>query len=332
MISNKCHYALRAMLELALHEGRGPVTIGDIATPSTFRSASWRRSCASSSRPAWPTPCAARKGATSWPARRTRSRWARSCGCSRAPSSRPSCRRGAPHGPRERPARCVRRSVERGATGALNSGIRPPHATRTSPSPPASAWRMRWYWTCSWSIRPDARGVRAGHRPAQPRDLRMRRGAAPPVRGEDRMVFPRHEAVEDLERAKGLFSFRESVENRKECCGIRKVEPLNRALSGLQAWITGLRREQSVTRTELAVVEPTPPTAASARSTRWPTGRWTICGPTRARRKSPITGSTIRATPPSAAPPAPAPSSRAKTSAPAAGGGRTPNTRNAGCT
>lgn len=67
--------------------------------------------------------------------------------------------------------------------------------------------------------------------------------------------FPRHEAVENLERSKGLFSFKESVENRKECCGIRKVEPLNRALAGLQGWITGLRREQSVTRTELAVVE-----------------------------------------------------------------------------
>ena len=67
--------------------------------------------------------------------------------------------------------------------------------------------------------------------------------------------FPKHEPVETLERTKGLFSFRESVENRKECCGIRKVEPLNRALSGLQAWITGLRREQSVTRTELAVFE-----------------------------------------------------------------------------
>lgn len=67
--------------------------------------------------------------------------------------------------------------------------------------------------------------------------------------------FPRHEAVETLEREKGLFSFKESVENRKECCGIRKVEPLGRALSQLDAWITGLRREQSVTRTELAVVE-----------------------------------------------------------------------------
>jgi len=67
--------------------------------------------------------------------------------------------------------------------------------------------------------------------------------------------FPERGAVESLEREKGLFSFRESVENRKECCGIRKVEPLRRALSGLDAWITGLRREQSVTRTDLQPVE-----------------------------------------------------------------------------
>lgn len=67
--------------------------------------------------------------------------------------------------------------------------------------------------------------------------------------------FPAREQVETLERTKGLFSFRESIDNRKECCGIRKVEPLRRALSGLSAWITGLRREQSVTRSELQVVE-----------------------------------------------------------------------------
>lgn len=67
--------------------------------------------------------------------------------------------------------------------------------------------------------------------------------------------FPRHEAVEALEREKGLFSFRESLANRHECCHIRKVEPLGRALNGLAGWITGLRREQSVTRGDLAVIE-----------------------------------------------------------------------------
>lgn len=68
-------------------------------------------------------------------------------------------------------------------------------------------------------------------------------------------VFPRFEAVETLEREKGLFSFRESLEARHECCQIRKVEPLSRALKGQKAWITGLRREQNVTREDLAYVE-----------------------------------------------------------------------------
>ena len=67
--------------------------------------------------------------------------------------------------------------------------------------------------------------------------------------------FPDLAKVEALERQKGFFSFRESVDNRKECCGIRKVEPLNRALSGLKAWITGLRREQAVTRTAVQKIE-----------------------------------------------------------------------------
>lgn len=67
--------------------------------------------------------------------------------------------------------------------------------------------------------------------------------------------FPERQAVEQLERDKGLFSFRASLENRHECCRIRKVEPLRRALAGKGGWITGLRRAQSVTRTELAPIE-----------------------------------------------------------------------------
>jgi phosphoadenosine phosphosulfate reductase len=67
--------------------------------------------------------------------------------------------------------------------------------------------------------------------------------------------FPDRQRVESLERAKGLYSFMESLENRHECCGIRKVEPLARALADLDGWITGLRREQSVTRTDAAEVE-----------------------------------------------------------------------------
>jgi len=67
--------------------------------------------------------------------------------------------------------------------------------------------------------------------------------------------FPDRAAVEELERGKGLYSFRENLENRHECCRIRKVEPLRRALSGLRAWVTGQRREQGVTRRDLSLVE-----------------------------------------------------------------------------
>ena len=67
--------------------------------------------------------------------------------------------------------------------------------------------------------------------------------------------FPDRAALEPLERSQGYFSFRDSIEARKECCRIRKVEPLRRALHGLEAWITGLRRQQSVTRTGVEKVE-----------------------------------------------------------------------------
>lgn len=67
--------------------------------------------------------------------------------------------------------------------------------------------------------------------------------------------FPKNEAVEKMVNKKGMYSFYESIENRKECCRIRKIEPLKRALNGYKFWITGLRSEQSVTREELKSVE-----------------------------------------------------------------------------
>jgi phosphoadenosine phosphosulfate reductase len=67
--------------------------------------------------------------------------------------------------------------------------------------------------------------------------------------------FPDRAAVEQLERTKGLYSFRESLENRHECCRIRKVEPLSRALAGLKAWVTGQRKGQGITRAALPVFE-----------------------------------------------------------------------------
>jgi len=67
--------------------------------------------------------------------------------------------------------------------------------------------------------------------------------------------FPRHEDVEQLESADGLFSFRESLDKRHACCAVRKVEPLGRALKGLAGWVTGMRREQSPTRSDLQAIE-----------------------------------------------------------------------------
>ena len=67
---------------------------------------------------------------------------------------------------------------------------------------------------------------------------------------EIKTYFPNSEKVEKLLREKGFFSFKQNIENRKECCEIRKIEPLKRALSELDAWVTGLRRDQAVTRTE----------------------------------------------------------------------------------
>ncbi len=69
------------------------------------------------------------------------------------------------------------------------------------------------------------------------------------------VFFPPAAEVERMVADKGINLFYESIENRKECCHIRKILPLKRALQGLDAWITGLRREQSPTRDEVEVVE-----------------------------------------------------------------------------
>jgi len=74
--------------------------------------------------------------------------------------------------------------------------------------------------------------------------------------GYDIALFrPQPQAVDSYVSQHGLNAFYDSVELRKACCGIRKVEPLGRALAGNKAWITGQRRSQSTTRQELAVQE-----------------------------------------------------------------------------
>jgi len=67
--------------------------------------------------------------------------------------------------------------------------------------------------------------------------------------------YPDTAQVEEMVNTKGINLFYESIENRKLCCQVRKIVPLRRALNGMDAWITGLRREQSVTRTDMKIVE-----------------------------------------------------------------------------
>ncbi|MEW6604291.1 MAG: phosphoadenylyl-sulfate reductase [Thermoproteota archaeon] len=67
--------------------------------------------------------------------------------------------------------------------------------------------------------------------------------------------FPDQKEVEDMIRSKGMNLMYESVENRKLCCEIRKVHPLNRALATLDGWITGLRRDQVATRSTTKKIE-----------------------------------------------------------------------------
>lgn len=67
--------------------------------------------------------------------------------------------------------------------------------------------------------------------------------------------YPDADALQELVCNKGLFSFRDSAVNRKECCAIRKVEPLRKALKDVTCWITGQRKEQSVTRSSLEIVQ-----------------------------------------------------------------------------
>lgn len=68
------------------------------------------------------------------------------------------------------------------------------------------------------------------------------------------VFFPAAGSVEKMVNIRGINLFYESVENRKECCNVRKIEPLERALKGKKVWITGLRREQSEARSGIGMV------------------------------------------------------------------------------
>lgn len=72
---------------------------------------------------------------------------------------------------------------------------------------------------------------------------------------EIEVIFPRAKDVEQMVREKGMNHFYESLDNRKLCCRIRKVEPMRRYLADFDAYVTGLRRDQNVTRKDTAKAE-----------------------------------------------------------------------------
>ena len=69
------------------------------------------------------------------------------------------------------------------------------------------------------------------------------------------ILFPDYQKVQQMVKEKGINLFYDSLENRKRCCHLRKTEPLQRGTKGKKVWITGLRREQSVTRMNLQPIE-----------------------------------------------------------------------------
>jgi phosphoadenosine phosphosulfate reductase len=69
------------------------------------------------------------------------------------------------------------------------------------------------------------------------------------------LFFPDAVSVQSMVNSNGINLFYESIENRRLCCGIRKSEPLKRALAGMSVWVTGMRQDQSVTRSESSMIE-----------------------------------------------------------------------------
>ena len=140
--------------------------------------------------------------------------------------------------------------------------------------------------------------------------------------------FPDRASVEAMVAEKGINLFYDSVENRKSCCSVRKIEPLRRALQPYRAWLCGLRREQSVTRSAIYVVEDdiangltkVNPLAAWSEQEVW--GYIARCLTARCM---------IMGFPASDARAARARSSARKMSAPAGGGGSSQSTRKADC-
>jgi phosphoadenosine phosphosulfate reductase len=144
------------------------------------------------------------------------------------------------------------------------------------------------------------------------------------------VFFPQAAAVEAYVSNHGANAFYDSVELRKACCQIRKVEPLRRALAGKKAWITGLRRSQSATRVEVDIEAFD---AANGLMKFNPLAAWRDAKVWDYLRANHVPYNALHDRPPaSVARPAPVRSPPVKTCARAAGGGRTRNPKNVVCT
>lgn len=141
---------------------------------------------------------------------------------------------------------------------------------------------------------------------------------------------PAAESVLQFVRKNGNDAMYQSIDLRKACCEVRKMEPLGRALSDKPAWITGLRREQSGARASAPLIDNADPRRIKFNPlSHWTWGDvWHFIG----MKELTTTRYTIGFTPALAAHLAPEPSAWAKTFAPDAGGGRTRPPRNVVCT
>ncbi|WP_373187135.1 phosphoadenylyl-sulfate reductase [Halopseudomonas sp.] len=105
----------------------------------------------------------------------------------------------------------------------------------------------------AWKINPDVRVFTLDTGRLHPETYRFLEQVRKHYGIQIEVLSPDHQALEAYVKEKGLFDFYES--GHGECCGIRKIAPLRRKLSGVEAWITGQRKDQSPTRTNVPVVE-----------------------------------------------------------------------------
>ncbi|MBL4834814.1 MAG: phosphoadenylyl-sulfate reductase [Pseudomonas sp.] len=105
----------------------------------------------------------------------------------------------------------------------------------------------------AWKINPDIRVFTLDTGRLHPETYRFLEQARKHYGIQIEVLSPDHQALEAYVKEKGLFDFYEN--GHGECCGIRKIAPLRRKLSGVDAWITGQRKDQSPTRTNVPVIE-----------------------------------------------------------------------------